>query len=45
MEAIVITSALAGSVAAAFLVQKAALAGLFLMMQADRRSREKQPAL
>ncbi len=45
MEAIVIASALAGSVAGAFLVQKAALEGLFRMMEADRRVREERPAL
>jgi hypothetical protein len=45
MDTIVIASALAGSIAGAFLVQKAALEGLFRIMEAARRPREQQPVL
>jgi hypothetical protein len=38
MELFVIGAALAGSIAGAFVVQKAALEGLFRMMEASRRS-------
>jgi hypothetical protein len=39
MEAIVIVGAVVGSFAGAFVLQKAALEGLFRMMNADRRAR------
>jgi hypothetical protein len=39
MEAIVIVGAVVGSFAGAFVLQKAALEGLFRVMNADRRSR------
>jgi hypothetical protein len=37
MDAVVIMGALVGSFAGAFILQKAALEGLFRMMNADRR--------
>ncbi len=40
MEALVVTATLFGSLAGAFLVQKAALAGLFRILQMDRRARQ-----
>ena len=39
MDAIVIVGAVVGSFAGAFVLQKAALEGLFRMMNADRRTR------
>jgi hypothetical protein len=39
MEAIVIVGTMVGSFAGAFVLQKAALEGLFRMMNADRRMR------
>jgi hypothetical protein len=39
MEAIVVVGAVVGSFAGAFVLQKAALEGLFRMMNADRRAR------
>ncbi len=40
MEALVIAATLLGSLAGAFALQKAALEGLFRVMEADRRTRE-----
>lgn len=40
MEAVLITAALAGSFATAFVIQKAALEGLFRMMAPNRRARQ-----
>ena len=40
MEAIIITTTVFGSVYGAFLLQKAALEGLFRMMDTERRPRE-----
>jgi hypothetical protein len=40
MEAVVITATLFGSFATAFVIQKAALEGLFRMMATNRRERE-----
>jgi hypothetical protein len=39
MDAVVIVGAVVGSFAGAFVLQKAALEGLFRMMNADRRAR------
>ena len=40
MEAFVITATLVGSFATAFVIQKAALEGLFRMMDPNRRARD-----
>jgi hypothetical protein len=40
MDAIVIAGTLIGSFATAFVIQKAALEGLFRMMNPDRRARQ-----
>ncbi len=40
MDAFVITATLVGSLWGAFVLQKAALEGLFRIMDADRRARE-----
>ena len=40
MEAFVIVGVLIGSFATAFLIQKAALEGLFRLMNPDRRARQ-----
>ncbi len=40
MEAVVITAAVFGSFATAFVIQKAALEGLFRMMEPNRRARQ-----
>lgn len=40
MDAFVIASTLVGSFLGAFVIQKAALEGLFRMMKAERRARE-----
>jgi hypothetical protein len=40
MDAFIITAALFGSFAGAFILQKAALEGLFRIMQMERRARQ-----
>lgn len=40
MDAVVIVAAVIGSFAGAFILQKAALEGLFRMMNADRRLKQ-----